>query len=238
MWKIIRHRIKIIADKLIYKLPISAILMLHKVQDDPETNVDPSITVDNFKKFVLEFKKDFTTLDQIIKKPSIKKLCLTFDDGYDDIYYTVYPFLKTYRIPFTVFVSVGDLGKEGYLTKEQLIELSADEIVDIESHCFNHQPLRGMTEEEQEYELVQSKKELELIVKKPINYLAYPFGQCDEITMKVHKKNIYKGALIASGGCANIFYDVNRYKLPRLLLNNARLEKNIEFIKKHIVKNK
>ena len=49
---------------------------------------------------------------------------LTIDDVPENFYYNAYPLLKEASIPFTLFVNVSLLNKDGFITKEQLVEMS------------------------------------------------------------------------------------------------------------------
>ena len=55
-----------------------------------------------------------------------KSIGLTFDDGYADIYESVFPILKKYRMTATFYVvKLTEDRKPGYVTWEQLREMAA-----------------------------------------------------------------------------------------------------------------
>lgn len=115
---------------------------------------------------------------------------LTFDDGYDDNYYVVFPLLKKYGLKATVFV-VGELiGTPNYLTAEQIKEMSDSGFVSIQSHTMSHLPLgsKGLTPEETDYELGESKRLLEELTGRPVTALAYPNASFDEETARAAER--------------------------------------------------
>ena len=84
-----------------------------------------------------EYKKDSDAYMAARKIKSIKKIALiTFDDGYDSDYKYVLPILKKYNIPATLFITGSYINKTGYLTEQQLLELSKDDLIEIGNHSF------------------------------------------------------------------------------------------------------
>lgn len=58
------------------------------------------------------------------KLPS-KPVCITFDDGYLDSYTIVYPMMKEFGYPWTLFLITDDVGKSyNRMTWEQLKEMA------------------------------------------------------------------------------------------------------------------
>lgn len=228
--------IKKFAKKVVYSFPASVVLMLHRITDNLEEPNSCSLTKDNFE-FLLSNFNNWSSLDDIVNKKIKGKITLTFDDGYFDIYERVYPICKEKNIPFTVFVTYGLLDTPGYLTKNQVIELSNDPIVTIGSHNVRHLPLPTLSYEEQEKELLNSKIEIEKLIGKPVNFLAYPYGQNDKRTMKILKKSkAYTHAFIASGLCYNWCFSFNKYRLHRLFVADSAVDTYLTKIKKLTVK--
>ena len=63
-----------------------------------------------------------------------KPVVLTFDDGYADTYSIVYPIMKEYGFPATVFINPGDVGTR--LTWDQVREMHKNGIT-ISNHGSN-----------------------------------------------------------------------------------------------------
>jgi peptidoglycan/xylan/chitin deacetylase (PgdA/CDA1 family) len=70
--------------------------------------------------------------------PGTPTVCLTFDDGHESLYGTAYPLLKKYGFCATAFITPAFIGNKKWVTWEQIIEMSKSEIIDIQSHGFDH----------------------------------------------------------------------------------------------------
>ena len=93
------------------------VLMYHKVGDDKDN--DAVIREDLFReqmKFLKDNGYNPLTMDQlyeyVVNGAAVpeKPVVLTFDDGYADTYTIVYPLMKEYGFPATVFINPGDIG--------------------------------------------------------------------------------------------------------------------------------
>ena len=67
-----------------------------------------------------------------------KEILITIDDAFLSFYLEAWPFLKQNRIPFILFVSTEPVGKNGYMTWEQIKEVGAEEFVVIGHHSHSH----------------------------------------------------------------------------------------------------
>ena len=128
-----------------------------------------------------------------------KALVLTFDDGYLDNYTEAFPILKELNFKATIFVITDLIDKTpGYLNIEQLKELQANEI-DIQSHTVHHEHLKQLSYDTQMKTLKDSKDFLQKTLSKKIQYLAYPYGEYSEATLKAVKESGYKMAFSTAG---------------------------------------
>jgi len=105
-----------------------------------------------------------------------RSIVLTFDDGYEDMYTNVFPLLKKYNLKATMYIIVNALDTPGYLTREQIKEMSASNQVEIAAHTFNHPDLRKLNYKKDWDEIAGSKKALEHIIGRPVYSFAYPYG--------------------------------------------------------------
>lgn len=62
---------------------------------------------------------------------------LTFDDGYEGVYRHVFPVLRRYRLPATVFVVGALVGRDGFLTWPELRELVASGLFTVGGHTYD-----------------------------------------------------------------------------------------------------
>ena len=103
------------------------------------------------------------------------------------------------------------------LTSLQLRELSNSPLITIGGHTITHSSLAMETLDEQRWEIVESKKVIESIIRKPIEVFSYPFGQKSDFsdeTVEVAIKAGFKKVFAAYDGIANSQYK-NGY-IPRI----------------------
>ncbi|WP_051541768.1 polysaccharide deacetylase family protein [Clostridium lundense] len=128
-----------------------------------------------------------------------KSVVLTFDDGYVDNYTNAYPILKEFGFNAVVFVITNNIdNRKGYLTSNQIIEL-ANNGIEVQSHTVDHEKLATLTYNKQLETLKNSKFFLENILGRKISYIAYPYGNWNENTIKAIKETDYKMAFTTNG---------------------------------------
>ena len=79
------------------------------------------------------------------KKKREKKILITFDDGFESNYRIAFPMAKQCGIKFNVFLAYDYIGKENYLTKEQIVEMQASGLVEFGYHTKSHCDSRTLT---------------------------------------------------------------------------------------------
>jgi len=127
---------------------------------------------------------------------------ITIDGCGDNIYKYVYPLLKKYDVPATIFIQTKALKDKGALTWEQIKEMSNNGI-EIGSHSINHYHMtrKFKNESEEVYEkrimneFTDSKMLLEKKLKKQVEYFAYPYGSYNETVEMLAEKAGYKAAV-------------------------------------------
>jgi peptidoglycan/xylan/chitin deacetylase (PgdA/CDA1 family) len=103
------------------------------------------------------------------------------------------------------------------MTWDQIREASRGRIA-IGSHTHTHRVLAGLTEEDQRWELTQSKAALETQLGRPVRTLAYPVGGYQNftaVTMRLARDCGYEGAFSFHTG-VNLPGDGNPYNLRRI----------------------
>jgi peptidoglycan/xylan/chitin deacetylase (PgdA/CDA1 family) len=127
-----------------------------------------------------------------------KAIALTFDDGTLGEYDHAWPILKKYNYPATFFVHtafVGVKSSKDHMTWDQLRELQATGLIDIQPHTVNHpDDLRTMSDAEIQRELNDSKAVLEKEMGTKVRFFAYPNGNGDERVAKYLEAAGYQAA--------------------------------------------
>ena len=73
-------------------------------------------------------------------------VAITFDDGYRDNLTVALPLLEKFGLPMTLFVTAGFVGREGYLSKEELREISKHPLVTIGAHGLSHRDFTRLSD--------------------------------------------------------------------------------------------
>ena len=164
-----------------------------------------------------DFQKNFT----IPKKQ--KKILLTIDDGFKSFYEFAWPFLKKNKIPFILFVSTEPVGKNGYMTWDEIKEIEKTSFATIGHHSHSHEYLIDKSDQE----FIEDMKKANLIFKKKIGYIpslfSYPFGEYSEF-MRKYISNNFKLAFGQHSGVIDL--NKEKFQLPRFPINENYGELN------------
>ncbi len=196
-------------------------LMYHRFNENkyPSTNIRMNIFDEQMKMIKnLEyefynpklFEKEF---DRIKDK---KKILITIDDGFQSFYKEAWPYLKKNQIPFILFVSTEPVGKNGYMTWDQILEIENSELGIIGHHSHTHEYLIDMTNED----FIKDIEIASTIFKKKLGYVpsifSYPFGEYSSF-MKNYITGKFKMAFGQHSGVIDLNKD--KYELPRFPIN-------------------
>ncbi len=196
-------------------------IMYHRFNESkyPSTNIQ----MDIFKKHVeminesnftfynpKDFENDFNSPKER------KKILLTIDDAFKSFYTEAWPFLKKNKIPFILFVSTEPVGKNGYMTWEQIKEIEKTNFAVIGHHSHTHDYLIDKSHNE----FVADIERANDIFLKKLGYIpslfSYPFGEYSELMRNYISKNF----TISFGQHSGVI-DLNKekYELPRFPIN-------------------
>jgi peptidoglycan/xylan/chitin deacetylase (PgdA/CDA1 family) len=193
------------------------ILTYHKIDDDFDWGITRQ-KVSQFEKGI-EFLRDqgyeTVTLEEACRptpanggKPRHalrRKVVITFDDGYEDVYLNAFPILQKYDFIACIFIITGYVGKHDswdynprkrrrrHLSWEQIRELSESGF-DFGSHTVNHPDLTRIEPRFVGYELKNSKEVLEGKLGKEVRFLSYPFGRYNRSVQEEAERTGYKRA--------------------------------------------
>ena len=196
-------------------------LMYHRFNEDkyPSTNIKMNIfkkqiEIIKDKKYSFENPKDF---DLNFNNPkNKKKVLITIDDAFSSFYNHAWPYLKKNKIPFILFVSTEPVGKNGYMSWEEIKEIDNSDLGHIGHHSHTHEHLIDMDEKE-------FVKDIEIateIFKNKLGYspsiFSYPFGEYS-LYMKKYISNNFKIAFGQHSGVIDVNKD--KFELPRFPIN-------------------
>tara|TARA_B100000787_G_scaffold28612_1_gene18877 strand:- start:472 stop:1251 length:780 start_codon:yes stop_codon:yes gene_type:complete len=145
-----------------------------------------------------------------------KKILITIDDAFYSFYKNAWPYLKKEKIPFILFVSTEAIGKNGYMTWEQIKILDKEPGVYIGNHSHTHDYLVNLKKENFMKDINTANK---IFIKNlgynPI-YFSYPFGEYSFFIKEYISKN-FKFSFGQHSGVIDVNKD--RYELPRFPIN-------------------
>ena len=163
------------------------------------------------------------------KKIPRKTVVLTFDDGFEDNYFNVFPLLKRYGFPATIFLATGFVGRKipnsagiplKALNWEQILEMHNSHLVDFEPHTVSHPKLPEVSPEVAEREVLESRRIIEEKLNKKCLFFAYPKGKYNKETQDILTRNGFLAAMVA-GEERFVQRGDNCLLLPRLAVNSS-----------------
>jgi len=208
-------------------------LMYHRFDENkyPSTNIQ----MDVFKKQIKIIKNlkynfyDPKDLEKNFYTLKIeKKILITIDDAFSSFYEVAWPYLKKEKIPFILFVSTESVGKNGYMTWNQIKELEKENTVHIGNHSHTHSYLVSLKNEDFISDIDTSSS----IFKNKLGYnpifFSYPFGEYSSFIKEYISKN-FKFSFGQHSGVIDVNKDP--YELPRFPINEKYGDlKRFEFL--------
>lgn len=199
------------------------ILEYHMVQQDtPEDSYAYNVPVEDFQQQLDYLQQEgYTTIsirDFLRAKKGLlqlpeKPIILTFDDGYESNYTELLPILEERGLKATIFMVTNSIGKDNYLTWQQLKDLEKRGI-EIGSHTANHLPLTEMSLDEARNEVKLSKLLMEWNGMKTLYTLSYPNGKYTTDLEDMLKEEEYLAAVTGDAGFNT--FDTDPYQLQRI----------------------
>ncbi|MDC6469729.1 polysaccharide deacetylase family protein [Candidatus Pelagibacter sp. Uisw_099_02] len=208
-------------------------LMYHRFNDNkyPSTNIQMDVFKQQMQ-IIKNLKYNFydpKDLEKNFHTAKIeKKILITIDDAFSSFYEFAWPYLKKEKIPFILFVSTESVGKNGYMTWNQIKELETESAVYIGNHSHTHDYLVGLKNQDFMSDIDTSSSIFkEKLGYNPI-YFSYPFGEYSTIIKEYISKN-FKFSFGQHSGVIDINKD--RYELPRFPINEKYGDlKRFEFL--------
>lgn len=172
-----------------------SVLMYHMIADIADN--DAVLAPDHFRA-QMQFLKDngyhpitLQQLDAYIRNGTPlpeKPVCITFDDGYADNYEIVYPIMKKFGFPWTIFVITNDVGKSGRVTWKQLKEMQASGVT-VANHTFSHPQMTYIPAKTQREEVALTQQALAEHLGLENTYFCYPYGLYNDTLKGILQEN-------------------------------------------------
>lgn len=145
---------------------------------------------------------DFIKFDEaveIIKNKQIindKFIAFSFDDGFEECFTKIAPVLESFKTNAAFFINPGFInGDNEYIanfkknivhidknpmTWEMIKDLNKRGFI-IGNHSYDHKRLVGLNEEENQHQIIDSKKEIEEKLNDKVKYFAWTYGRLKDI---------------------------------------------------------
>jgi len=134
-----------------------------------------------------------------------RSVVLVADDGHRSVYTDLFPLIKRFQVPVTLFIypsAISNPSAPYAMTWEQLAEMKASGLVDIQSHTFWHPNFKvdkkrltpAAYEKFVQDQLVKSKTVLDQRLGLKVDLLAWPFGIYDDELTKAASEAGYAAA--------------------------------------------
>lgn len=196
----------------IYKVKGVSILVYHSVDEEDSLISTPTEIFRKQMEYLKERRITVLSMKELyeglVGPDPLPEKCvvITFDDGFEGVYRNAFPILKEFGFPATVFVVTGSVGEEmGWArvegipahrlsTWDELREMDQDGI-DIQTHGVTHSFMTELSETELAAEVGDSMRAIEEHLNKKVEFLAYPYGYYNPLTIEVLKKSGIKAAV-------------------------------------------
>lgn len=156
-------------------------------------------------------KNGFNIVKFISNKQNEIMIC--FDDGWKGIY-NIKDYLVDNNIFPTIFIASDLIGKEGYLTKKEILELQ-DLGFNFQSHTISHRDLTTLSDVDAQYEIFESRKQLQILLNKNIDSICFPSGR---FSSKIYEMGIKAGYFKLYSSLPGCFKDNNNILIYRNLV--------------------
>jgi len=214
------------------------VLMYHRFDENkyPSTNIKMADFIEHLsliKKKQFKFVNPTDFENSLLNKKQEKKILITIDDGFKSFYDQAWPVLKKEKIPFILFVNTREVGTKGYMSWDQIKEVSKEKFAHIGNHSYSHEYLVDMKDKEisDDIDIALSDFKNNLGLNSP--FFSYPFGEYSNNFKTIVKDLGFKYAFGQHSGVADETKDF--YELPRFPINEAYGElKRFETILKTI----
>lgn len=217
----------------------SFVLMFHETPYQISDTNDESITIsyDSFVKLINLLQKKgyvFSDISHIRDCTKKKTIYITFDDIFMSAYQNAITYLTKEKIPFTCFIAPQLMGKEGFISNKELIDLGNNPFCTIGAHSNEHIRLRDLSNKQILEDFKLSKAILENSIKKSVDIMAYPFGSRSACPPRVKKLAEDAGFSIAFSTyhipAIGEYIQRNSFFIPRINVIESNFESTLSYM--------
>ncbi len=169
-----------------------------------------------------------------------RAVAITADDGHRTVFTEMKPIVERYRIPVTLFIYPSAISNASYaMTWEQLKELQATGLFEIQSHTywhpnFNKDKRRLSPADYQKFvdwQMTKSKEVLERRLGAHVDLLSWPFGiYNDQLIAAARQAGYVAGFTIAR---RTVSRQDNIMAIPRFIVTNKDVGKAFQALLIH-----
>ncbi len=153
-----------------------------------------------------------------------RAVVITIDDGFKSVYTIAYPILQKYSLPATLFVYSDFIGGGRGLNWQEIRDMVASNLIDIQPHSKSHTNLgfKAPSEDDAIYaqrierEIQFPSQQIERQLRRPVHTFAYPYGDANAaVIAQLQQRDYQMGVTVQRGG--NPFF-TDPFRLRRTLI--------------------
>lgn len=201
------RKILLMAGSIVSSNHHSKLLYYHDVFGDTRYT-DMGTPLNLFRQHLSIIKKEgYQVVPRIMNKDG--EVAILFDDGFKGIF-DVRQFFYDEGLCPTVFLAVSLIGQNGYLSKDEILELQRHGFI-FECHTWSHQDLTSFNDDELVRELKHSKEYLSDLLGKNVTEICLPLGYFSNHLLDKLREYGYKAIYSSVPGDYNAFvYNIMR----------------------------
>ena len=220
-------------DKYVLGASVSVpVLMYHYIRVNPNPSdrvgYNLSVTPGNFAQqmdYLASHGYHTISLDELgnalLNHGSLpsKPIVITLDDGYQDAHDAALPVLRSHSFKAVSFVITGFVGIPNFLTWGQIDEMKNSGVFTFGAHTVHHYALTSLAQSGVQSEVAESKNTLQSHLGYTVNWLAYPYGNVNNIVASTTQQAGYVGAFGTNRGT---YLSTDRmFTLPRVRIGGS-----------------
>jgi len=183
------------------------VLLYHSVGGVSGTDYRWDVPVSVFREQIVQLsaRYEFVDLETLATTTdrSRKRIAVTFDDGFRNVYENALPVLEAFDVPATLFVPAAYLdGQDAYQLRrrhdlpasahdvmmgtDQLRDVAATDRYTVGNHSLSHPDLTTLSDRAAvEAEVVGGRDRLEDLLGVSVDCFSYPYGETNELVERV-----------------------------------------------------